>query len=151
MFRLVKISNMTWTIILAIAATSFVAGCADSEAVEDSEDSELRTIYFNAAEVNAEIAQNPDLVFFADIRDGAIVEFDQTEADFDFSHFVFQCPSMAAPVPMEGFMGTWEGDAHHADLWKVESTPDTDEGFRGLNCQEQGCPGDCVWVCRVTK
>lgn len=119
---------------------------------EQPTDDDLRAIYFDGAEINAQLAENPDAVFFADVRNGTVVHFDQSEELIDLSNFIFQCPSMLIPVPMEDFLTGLGVDEEIllSDEWTVQSAV---SDFRSAAAcppgTESWCPGgpsDCVCI-----
>ena len=131
--------------ILACAVALSTSACFDDEAISDIE---LRHIYFDGDEVQQALAEDPDTVFFADLRVGNIVHFDKSSGDFDFDNFLVQCPSMATPIPMDYFVEVMNLDVADYTSWTVQSaeTPKSD-GFRAPDqvCDDDD-DGDCIII-----
>ncbi|MCA9687841.1 MAG: hypothetical protein KC457_37125, partial [Myxococcales bacterium] len=131
-----------------VVLTLLIAACQPGD---EQNDESLRDVYFDGAEIKAQLAEDPDAIFFADLRDGNILHFDQSEEAIDFSHFIFQCPSMPAPVAMEGFMIGMDSDLLLRDYWSMKSMADLDSEFRlipfcdGVLYCPNG-PKDCVCI-----
>lgn len=140
-----------------------LAACADTELdTEFDTDAQLREVIFDATEVEAELAADPDALFFIDMRDPTLVYvFDQRSETLDFEHFLVQCPTMVAPMPMIDY-AMMLGIELDKQLWTIQSAPDEgdDEGFRApgtfttiqadMNCHSKMCDdggSDCSWIC----
>jgi len=142
---------------LSLLLIAFSAG-ACAPANEDNNPT-IREVLFDGAEVRAELGENPDAVFFVDTRDGIINHFDESEEPLDYSKFIFQCPSMANPVPMEWIIEVIMSDnSDHglvnvvgSDYWTIQSQSAVDDSlppdFRSLCYTRCPTPGDCFEIC----
>jgi hypothetical protein len=134
----------------------FAVACDEREAPPSNVGD--RDVYFDGVEVEATLAENPSVMFFADLRDENIVHFDQSEEAIDFSHFIVQCPSMPGPMMMDEYLDSFEEEFYTQERWSIRSTVDPDgEELRSVPVPPPGCyyycpPGattayDCVLVC----
>ncbi len=119
---------------------------------------------FDGEDVAARLSADPEQRFFVDLREDVVYEFDQSEAEIDFSAFDLQCPSMRFPVELLGWMETgavldtsltqqtwfsvarWEGTAE--DSHRISGPPMMEE-YLGDGCWLH-CDGggeDCVECC----
>lgn len=138
---------------LALVLCPGLAACV---AEEELGPEDLRSVVFDGEEVQAALAEDPDAVFFVDLREPSTYRFDQRVEPLAFEHFMVQCPSMPAPIPMEQFAAILELNTA-ATLWTVEPAgegfrdnedpyqPDQGELDCGTQCDANG--GDCVIVC----
>ncbi len=113
-----------------------------------------REVYFDGAEIKAELETHPDTVFFVDARGGTVNHFDQSEEPIDFSNFLFQCPSMQAPIAMDEYLEEFDADFSANEHWSIASDQGSETRFRReaqtfMEC-EIWCPlgpDDCVLIC----
>ncbi len=106
------------TTVFAAAVSFSMLGCSGSA----EPDSTFPTRVFEGLEVQDQLAEDPDALFFVDLREPQAFAFDQRDVAIDFSHFVVQCPSMEQPVPMEDFaqMLSFSLDAPAWTMWSAE-------------------------------
>lgn len=132
--------------VLACALSVASVGCAAE--VEPQQSSNR---LFDGVEIQEQLNQDADAIFFVDLRQSQTYSFDQTQADIDFSHFVVQCPSMDFPVPMEDFAQTLglSLDEEALTLWSSEFSPEGEheivhrsETIVFVECDDDG--EDCV-------
>ena len=154
-------SNRSLTKILSLAC---LAGLAMTACDADGEPDPVseRSVVFDAELVNAELREDPDALFFVDLRDDTVYTFDQRVESLDYDHFLVQCPSMVAPVPMLAFVEILGGALHiDSELWMMGAwDPDATtlraasgtfpEPQDGMNCTNKICDSngqDCTWEC----
>lgn len=102
------------------------------------------------AQINDILAEDPDELFFVDLRDGTRYGFDQRVESMPWDNFLIQCPSMTAPMSMPDFVRMLDLDTSPS-LWSVQSADADSEGFRAI---DERCDficdhtyTDCFWVC----
>lgn len=143
------------TLLLPLFSTACDGGVDEDGAAE-----QVRTL-FEGDEVQAELAANPDAVFFVDLTSGHTIAFDQRNVALDYANFIVQCPTMIAPIPLEAFLHMFPAVDPNAPAWtlRASNVDVPDDQFRqsygtfdapqpDLQC-EKSCSGgdDCVWIC----
>lgn len=138
---------------LVLSSALLVTAC---DADSDSSDTTSRDVVFDGAEIKAALDEDPSMTFFVDVRRGLVNHFDQSEEAIDFSHFLFQCPSMPGPVPMTDILDGFEPEAVSGEYWSIQSMQsEPEDGFRKAPLCPVGCvcdcplsnPDDCVIIC----
>lgn len=144
-----RIRTLSGAITLSLAFS--ILAC--NEQGDDLETAD-REVYFDGAEIKVLVEQDPNVTFFADVRDGTVNHFDQSEESIDFSNFTFQCPSMRTPVPMESILEHFDEEVYTAEYWSIGSmqSPEGETEFRKILCPidcvcECPAPDDCVVIC----
>lgn len=128
-----NIKTLAPVLLASIAALGSACGASE----ETTEDSTVRHIYFDAAEVNDALAQDPDTTFLVDLREGNVVYFDQQDEDFDLSAFEAICPSMPAPVPFTQMLEDLDIEVAGQSEWTMQSTLTEQTDFRMMGgCTE---------------
>jgi len=129
-------------ILLALLVSALPAACdsPDFDSVDD------RQVLFDAVEINASLQEDPSQWFLVDISDGTVNYFDESSEDLDFSNFLFFCPSMTAPLPLEEVAADLLQD--RPKNWSVQLAEAT-EGLRFRSSCIMICPGgtDCYQRC----
>ena len=113
---------------------------------DDTQDIDYQDVLFDAVEVNARLEDDPSQAFLVDISDGTVNYFDESSEEIDFSNFLFFCPSMPAPLPLEVVAAELLED--RPENWSVQMTDSDGLSFRskciticqnGQDCYER-CP-----------
>ncbi|MEM7158541.1 MAG: hypothetical protein AAF799_37220 [Myxococcota bacterium] len=131
------------------AFTLIGSACDVSDDGSEPGNDGLRHIYFDAAEVNEALADNPNTSFLVDLSEGNVVHFDQQDEDFDFSAFTAKCPSMPAPVPFTQMIDNLDLQIEGEEEWSMQSDLTDQTRFRYIggcwterSCNSAGT--DCV-------
>lgn len=137
----------------ALAGAALVTSACDEPA--EPGPAEPREVFFDGAEIHAELEQDPDALFLVELREGTVHYFDQTDVAIDFSKFVLDGPAMSAPVPMLDFLASLDGDFESEARWSLSTDAASDQRFRKtlLHC-EWACvlsPGECSQVCQSVE
>ncbi len=141
------------SVLIAAFSTLWATACDDREASPSEPSS--RDIYFDGAEIEAELNEHPNVMYFADLRNGNVVHFDQSEEPVDFSHFIVQCPTMPGPMMMDAYLASFEDDFSTEERWSIRAAVDSGVDFRSVPPPPPGCyyhcPNgdlyDCVVIC----
>lgn len=121
------------------------------DAEETTDDSSIRHIHFDAADLNDVLSEDPETRFLVDLREGNVVHFDQQDENFDFSAFDAICPSMPAPVPFPELMESLDLEFEGEAAWTMQSDLTEDEQTDQFRCSsfELVCNNfglDCVLI-----
>lgn len=150
----------TRAMLLLTSLVPLLATACDAGEPQGEQGEQVRTL-FEGDEVQAELAANPDAVFFVDLTAGHTIAFDQRNVPLDYANFIVQCPTMLAPIPLDAFLQLFPAIDPSAPAWTLRSTAvdAPDDQFRqswgtfdapqpDLQCTES-CSGgsDCVWIC----
>lgn len=89
-----------------------------------------------SVELHASRQDDPNQWFLVDISNGIVDYFDESEMDVDFTNFLFYCPTMDAPMPLEVVAPELLED--RPEVWSVRFAETSDDLRFRLGCR---------WVC----
>lgn len=145
-----------------LVGAAVLAAACDPE--PESTTPELRQVVFEADEVAAALAQDPETTFFVDLRQPARYTFEQPDAPIDLAPFVVQGPTMESPVPLADVLDhpdvTDGGVDLSGEAWSIQAPlpefrttalrDDPGNGAASVRCTEICVGGPaCIWVCEI--